>query len=337
MRVRVVVIVGAWMASLAGAPVQAKEWYLFYGEGKKPDRHLFYAQDGITFAAPIGESGDNYRGVTVTEVIETTEAPDRIQYILDIRCDLETARVSRSYTLFRNADRGFEQGGDRGWKPVNQGPEWIARARRFACAKPDERTLANKMAPVGDYIFSTELADISWANYWKDGTRPPYTTSKSKEQIEAARNAQIARLEQQIGSLRQLGISAKKDFDESNERDRLFQQQIREDTARRGGSRANLRLESWIGASEQQLVEGMGTPHQFSEQGEWRYLSYTVGGVQQVMQGNRQIGEQDYRCTMTFDIRQGKIFTYRASGAVATCQSTQWVAGPFPEKSRVPR
>ena len=324
----------AWGAAPAA---DDRDWYLIYASGKKPERHVYLAKE-VNASPPVaqiaaeiekGRQGDlaaieaNYKGVELVEVLEGAGGPDSVSRTIEFMCDTKMFRQKWSYTIYRD-DRN-ERGGEQDWALIDT--PWMERAKTFACTPPRDRTQANQMASLGE-LSSIELTDLAWNSFWKDGTRPPYTTQRSKQEIQADLDAQMAKLQEMQAELPRIAQKAKEDY----ERGGRELEKSTEDFRRRSRT-PNARLESWIGASEQQLVGAWGTPPGFREDGAARLLSYRYGYVSEWRnQGGAGavVGVEEHYCDITFDVREGLVWSYYVDGDMRQCAELEVGMGPNP-------
>lgn len=335
---KAVLVAAACLFALAAPAMAAdSDWYLIYATGKKPERHVYLAKEVSVSPPPAqlmaemtkGRKGNvealqaNYKGIDLVEVFEGKGGPDSVSRTLEFMCDTKMFKQKWSFTIFRD-DRN-EQGGEQDWVLIES--PWQERAKTFACTPARGRTEANQMASLGP-LSSVELTDLAWGSFWKDGTRPPYTTKRSKEEVEAQTDAQMAQLQQMRDALPGMARKLKDDYERAGRET----QKNTEDFRRRSRT-PNSRLESWIGASEQQLVASWGTPPWFRQDGGARLLSYRYGYRSELRTHGGQgalMSATDYYCDITFDVREGVVWSYYLGGEMQQCAELKVDMGPNP-------
>jgi hypothetical protein len=211
---------------------------------------------------------------------------------------------------------------------------------RFACGKMTELTIQNGFLDLG-HVLNSKLVDFAWAVPWKDGARPPYTTTKTREQVLAEAKKMVAQGRQQLNQARQTvndvdlkGATTPQD----RLRQDLAQTQAQYLTARRRAGTFNPMMETWIGATEPQLVAGWGRPDGFRVDANGdRLLTYADGytTTTTIMQGGAVVGETAdvHECDITWVVRDGVTITYgwRATDFENQCRALKIGPGPHPE------
>ncbi len=339
-------VAACMLIGAAAGEARAAEWYLIYGKGKKPDRHVYFAQEAwspapanLVIAAiqrqAAGEKGavkrveKDHKGIRLVVVMESKERPDRVLHAIDFKCSEKMTHIKSTYTAWR--DGRVENDEEEQWASI--GDEWLARAHRFACMDAQSRDQSKGIAMVGDYVLPVDLADVAWKNFWGDSIRPPYTTTRSREEIDADLDSTIAKLGAMQNRVQSIQSTARKDFDENNQRGAEFQKKIMADTKRRQNT-VNPRLETWIDATEQQLVQSWGNPPAFNIEGNSRFLSYSVGHINELRAGGGAgpvVNTESYLCSIRFEVRNGTVYTYQTSGYAQQCMIASFPLGPNPQ------
>ena len=281
----------------------------------------------------------------VVQVMEGMSDPDTIQYTVDIRCNPKQFRITSAYALYRNNES--EKMNSPEWAPIPD--NWVNRAYLVACKMQDKvapaiqkfydaskkiqknpnATMEDKaaaMQPLADLgmIYATEiplisyirLSDYSWSHLWPEGKRPPYTTTKSREEIEKDRaelEARMAALSSKAGQVEQqiAGMEA----------ERLFMEKTAANFRKKNDAQRE-RFYSMQGWTEKEIVDFWGAPNGISELAGTKSLRYISrvdtrqvvvdnipvydgrGGVVGMNQAERVEGELS-ECDLTLFLEQG--------------------------------
>ncbi|HEX4873894.1 MAG TPA: hypothetical protein VFV06_03245, partial [Sphingorhabdus sp.] len=281
----------------------------------------------------------------VVQVMEGKADPDTIQYTVDIRCNPKQFRVTNAYALYRNNES--EKMNSPEWAPIPD--NWVNRVYLVACKMQDKvapavqkfydaskkiqenpnATMKDKaaaMQPLAELgmIYATEiplisyiqLSDYSWSHLWLDGKRPPYTATKSREEIEKDRaelEARMASLSSKAGQVEQkiAGMDA----------ERLFMEKVAANFRKKNDAQRE-RFYSMQGWSEKEIVDFWGAPNAINELAGTKSLRYisrvdtrqvvvdnipvydSRGGVVGMNQSERVDGELS-ECDLTLFLEQG--------------------------------
>lgn len=312
--------------------------YWIYADGEGHDRHVFYARHRVSSGPPVnltiqaiskGPSAvkkleATFKSAEVVEVLESSNGPGTTTYDVDLQCDTRQINVGFVYSIWR--DDHVEQSTGQGWSPVEAG--WQSQVLKFACDIGASNS--QQFERIGDYL-PAQLDDLTWKKYWRDGEQVPYTTQKTMEQLNARQGSNDEALQQLSqstdaklhGALQQQEI----DIQQSGERSR----KLIVDASRR---RYPV-LESWINATEDQVIHAWGQPDRFSENSGSRFLRYIRGYDNQhaIMQsgagwtGVVGYSHESHECTIVFEIRQGSVLTY-STVDMDRCYDTRLPRGP---------
>jgi hypothetical protein len=310
-------------------------WYLIYGEGAKPNRALYFAREEMQFEM----SQPGIHRIELRIVYESAKQPDFISKTVGVNCKAKQYSEELSQAVYRN---------DRLIKNTQSGVHemtapWQLRVGAFACDTLADLTTANGFMAVGQ-VNPHQLIDLAWAVPWKDGTRPPYTTTKTlKEQA-----AEVAKLQEQANGLKKHNDELRQQVlggylqGAATPEERLKQDlaKTKSDTlaarseAKRRSRTFNPILETWIGATEVQILSYWGSPNGMDTDtaNQDRLLTYKYSDTTSalVTQSGQVLNTTTYTCTVTWRIRESVAVDYGWRG---DCQSMQlkFGQGPHPE------
>ena len=293
---------------LMPAPLLAGNWVLMGAEGNIPDRSHFYAEfdrvdqrydseaeggdqammDAAMRSRNMGAYLDARRvmRVRVIQVLEGTQSPDTIEYYVGIKCQARQFRILNATAWQRNSRN--DQLGGTNWAAI--GSNWASRAHLIAC-EPDKLQKAiaavqksgksdalTKLGLVyaGDMLIGTELSDMTWANFWRDGKRPAYSTIYTPKESEARRQAALAELQKAEVEFGNKAADIRRDLELQKKIERglgsINEKYYRE-------------MQGMSGASEERVVATFGPPQGHSEaNGVRRYDYYFQDTVYDVVQ-----------------------------------------------------
>jgi hypothetical protein len=233
----------------------------------------------------------------VVQVMEGTSDPDTIQYTVEIKCVSKQFRITNAFALYRNNET--EKMNSLQWAAIPD--NWIGRVYTVACEMEDKvapaiqkfydaskRIQKNPNASMNDkaeamlplaqlgLIYATEiplidyikLSDFSWKHLWQDGTRPAYTTTKSREEILQEReelNRKVAELDVKTQQFEQQikGIEA----------ERVFMEKVAANFSKKDGEQRK-HLFSLQGWTEKEIVDFWGVPNSERELAGTKALDY---------------------------------------------------------------
>ena len=319
----------AALAISAVLPASAERYMLIFQSGEKPNRCAFFAQ----MESAVGK-GD-LRPLTVLEIYENAEGPFASEFQAEFRVSDAKCRLVKGIDFFRDDERTKEYSHP-GWQDIPY--NWQRRAFEFAAQDQAWRTafemdlqqekltgkssrqsalVAQQCLFVGQHWWPSSLDAFTYQNLWTDASRPKFTSSKPKEVQEKERADLIAYLEWASRTLGGFVTSGKEQIQEM-ERQRQIEKLKAECAARRPYSSLNKTLESWIGVSEQALVAQEGKPHFFKVENGVRCLTYSSTRSEDLVRmssnGVQKIGQNDYRCDITYFVLHGVIYDFVVSG-----------------------
>lgn len=282
---------------LIPAPIFAGNWVLVGAEGNSPNRSHFYAEfdmvdqrydseaeggdqamlDAAMRSRNMGAYLDERRvmRVRVIQVLEAAQNPDTIEYYIGIKCKARQFRVLDSTAWQRNS-RSEKLGGTN-WTAI--GSNWASRVHLIAC---DPQKLQKAIATaqksgkndalaklgfvyVGNMFIGTELSDATWANFWRDGKRPAYSTIYTPQESEARRQAALAELKKAETEFGNKATDIRRDLE--------LQKKIE-----RGLGSVNEKyyreMQGMSGANEERIVATFGPPQGYSEANGTRRFDY---------------------------------------------------------------
>ncbi len=271
------------LALCAVAPAHASHWMLVGAEGDHaPDRRLTFAEfnnlvtrldmplDQAASAGADALLAAKVWRVRVVQVLEAREAPDTISYDIDVHCGRKQTRIAEAIAFARDATTTTTTPNQ--WADVGGG--WPARVHLIACERPklEKAVAAAKkgnvkpltdlgMVYVGEHVFGTQLSDVTWTHFWKDGVRPAYTTHRTPEEVEQRRREGLALAEQT--AVRAQGV----------EKEAVFMLEVGANFERKSHDHQS-ELAGMEGWTEQRVIDAWGAPQSSAQGGETRSLVY---------------------------------------------------------------
>ncbi len=348
------------VALFLSSTVAAEEWMLLWREGEKPRRSVFYmatdvrnilsAEEEIATVLnsktqkemdKANELAKTVR-VQVMQVYESPDGPYATTYYADFRARDTACRVEKGTHWYRD-DRVTSDFNAPNWQPVPL--NWQRRAFDMAIqdkpwrealsrlrekerttgksASQDELIALGTMS-VGRHVLPTQLTDLTWQTFWTDGTRPPWEfTKRSAEQVERERQEALEYLTWAHEEMSKMEANATLQLQQV-EAERREDERRAEARRRRPHSSLNAELESWIGAPETELVQRIGEPTSFREEGGARILTYSTSRTtplnQSVLAPNgrdwvtMQVGEETLWSSITYVIVNGRVYDFVVEG-----------------------
>jgi hypothetical protein len=315
----------------------AADWVVVGTDGATPNRNMYFAEmnnvnkrfdTGNTtleaFMQGASKSKDvsqtladaTYYRVYAVQVLENKNDPDTISYTVEVRCKQRQVRLAQAVAWNRNGTQ--ETNAQNQWFAVPD--NWLARVHTIACEqdKVSKAALAakaqNSMDPltaigmvyVGAHALYTELSDVTWKNFWKDGNRAEYTTLKTPDEIEKARKEALAQLSAARESLSQTQTRVQTNLDNQTAEE-AFIKTVNNTFKSKPSEQRNIlyQMEGW---TEEQIVGFWGVPRKVSELAGTRALEYYTERDNRaiVVQQNivREVGQLS-TCTMTLYMKPG--------------------------------
>lgn len=306
-------------------PALAEEWLLFWQEGERPNRSLYFMATDLRSVLSIEEeiatvtesrtqeemsrAAEQAKTVRaqVMQVYESAEGPYASLYWADFRARDRMGRLEKGIHFYRD-DRDHAEFSHPQWLPVpsnwqsrafamaiNDQPwrealESLRRAGTLGDPARQESLVAQGALYVGRHSLPTQLADLAWASFWQDGQRPPWQFSeRSPEERERRRERTLEYLtwaQGQIGQMQEQATQVARQV----EAERLEEERRAEARRRRPPSRLNAELESWIGSPVEELLARVGPPTATRREGRLEYMTYsgsrTAPRTQQVLSPN---------------------------------------------------
>jgi hypothetical protein len=331
-------------------------WYLIYGEGAKPNRVLYFAREGLNGVTIQGGKfmDDPVRHVFFVIVYESAKEPDLVRKMALVNCSThQYSEEGRSSAQYRNTDLPLKDVTLHGSQPINTPA--LEQLYRFACDTKADLESDNEFQKLGSVPDTLTLVDLAWATPWKDGTRPPYTTSvKTKEQAMAMLKKLQKTLDQEkrqvtkqrdeaqatVNNVYLKGTATPQERLKIDSEKTKSQYLAAQRATQRRSKTINPTLETWIGATEAQILTGWGGPSSIETDSNMdRLLAYGFDSTSAlVTQGGAVVSSSTYTCTIIWRIHDGVAVDYRWKGSspfgsAGVCQDMHLKIGigPHPE------
>lgn len=318
-RQRILLTLGALLCLILPSP--AEEWLLFWREGEKPRRSMFFLATDVRSVLSVEEeiatvtqsrtqaemdrAAQQARTVRVQvmQIYESPDGPYASTYWADFRARDQMGRLEKGIHWYRD-DRDHADFNSPTWQPVPL--NWQRRAFDMAMSEPTwgqalQRGRATGLIPhqelrelgavyVGRHVLPTQLADLTWATFWQDEERPAWEFSpRSAHQIAQERQETMEYLQWAQGQLARMEAEATQEAEQLAAQ-RREEERRAEASRRRPASSLNQRLETWLGASAEALTARMGQPSSVRQEGSAQLLTYstqrTAPMTQQVLAPN---------------------------------------------------
>jgi hypothetical protein len=336
-----IALVGCAQIKTAPRP-DSSTWYAIFGEGTKPNRTLYFAKEGFIQESVIAQSfGDikviesPNRSIELMIVNESEKQADSIYKKIRLDCNTKQKYVEEmNFIAYRNGTHDSTKQ----TSPQAISAPWQHQLARFACGPMADLSVANGFLSLGS-IDQFKLVDLAWGTSWKDGTRPPYTTTKTLAQM----RQDVQRYKEQLDGMRKtIDEVYLKGAASPEDRLRADLDQTHKDAARamedtrRRSNVFNPVMETWIGATEEQLVSVWGRAQNSGVDANGdRTLTYTYGYTDQGINGyGAVVSEYPHYCDITWSLRNGIAITYhwKYTSARSDCSSLTIGMGPYPQK-----
>lgn len=343
------------IGGLATLPAHAGNWVLIGHEGDRPARNHYYADiDDIadrtppeavmavtskTKASEIAQAIEDVRikRVTVVQVLEPADGPDTVSYQLLFKCKDRLVSIPQAIAWSRDATQKTLSKPT--WMSVPR--NWIGQAYMIGC-EPDKWRPAVEAAAkqkqqgpladiglvyVGDYVLNTELSDVTWETFWKDGARPEYTTKLTREELEKKRQQTLTMLADAGKQVAQKAAKVRQDIENADKED-AFITRINKTFKSKPAAQQQILfgMEGW---TEKEVVDFWGVPLSVRELSGTRQLDYysqddtrqnvaLINGHGQVVSAG-QTGELR-ECELSLIMREGggkpgyRLVDYRIKG-----------------------
>lgn len=328
-----------WLVALVAiAPARAGEWVIVGTDGSRPDRTIWYTDfSSVTsrFAPGTDVAAARARDplaaleaarimrIRAEQILENAQGPDRIQYSLEFKCQARQVSIPEVNAYFRENGRSETQSRPN-WMPIPDG--WLERAALIACQpekwepaidalrkKRDSRALGELgLVYAGTHVMGTDLPDLSWSQFWKDGVRPEYTTNKSPEELERRRQQTLAMLADTNTKLGQRADALRQDL-KSQDQELSFQSVVAR-TFRTKPEAQHRYFNGMEGWSEDEIVKFWGPPSRTYENAQERHMLYLAEDDQRksfvlVDGGGNAVSAAHYgelrQCELSFVLRTG--------------------------------
>lgn len=329
---------GCLVALVAIAPARAGDWVIVGTDGGRPDRMIWYADfssvtsrfaPGTDLAAartkdPLAAlEAARIMRIRAAQVLENAQGPDRIHYSLEFKCQPRQVSIPEVNAYYRENGRSETQSRPN-WMPIPDG--WLERTALIACQpnkwqpaldalrkKRDSRALSDLgLVYAGQHVLGTDLPDLSWSQFWKDGARPEYTTNKSPEELERLRQQTLAMMADANKKLGQRGDALRQDL-KSQDQELSFQSAVAKAflTKPEVQHRYFNGMEGW---SEAEIVKFWGPPSRTYDNAQERHMLYLAEDDQRksfvaVDGGGNAVSAAHYgelrQCELSFVLRTG--------------------------------
>ncbi|MBL8270286.1 hypothetical protein [Steroidobacter sp.] len=318
-----------WACCLLSASAQAGHWVLVGAEGKPPRRSHYYAAfDRVETRTPLEaiESSVNSKNVSkhldaarlkrvpVIRVFEGAKDPDTISYTLEFKC--QERLVSIADAVVYNRDATTKMMSKPEFVPIPK--TWLNGAALVACDEKKVFAAAqaagkqNNQEPladlglvyVGDFVLNTQLADVTWNTFWKEATRPEYTTTRTPEEIEQRRQEVLAQLGDAQKMLGEKAAQVQTAI-ENDDKEREFIDKVNQ-TFKTKNNQQQILFFGMEGWTENEIVEFWGVPSSSRELSGMRQLDY--------------FSQDDTRQSYAVVARNGAILSTGETGELRQCE-----------------
>ena len=301
-----------------GTNARAAEWWLVSQSGEKPNR-VIYSVDLQSFyeRTPMPtEVAPKPNTIIRADFVAVYESQPlaAVVYVNTYDCPNQQWRNNERFEHPYNTDNYKHDRSGTGFAPVsgkNAFDRAIRRSMEFVC-DPKARTVDNLMAPFSTYP-SHPTAEV-WAGFWKDATQPKYTTSKTKEEVDAKYAATLAKTRDLLAQSTATATAAMGKI-QQNERDDADKRNACLQGNFRGAERMNNLCTAWYGKSETELIAAWGIPQKVYDTAGARFLTYFQGYNSTTTNGyGAVLNSRDYTCSMDITLKNGKFTGLRAAG-----------------------
>jgi hypothetical protein len=309
-------------------------WYVLQTEGQKPNRSVYYIRDEIPHSPPAAESmanllsgGKIYKTVTVTQVHESASGPGTISTEYDARCDTGQLKVNSIYTVWRQNTHSRDDPGSTEWKDAKAGLP--AQIKRFACTE-DKGSLVTPSAngpaitPLGPIPSMVALDHATWATQWPDAQPVAYTTKYSKAEVTARADAVVENGRKQVATMQTEANASLSKTKGDMARQAAEYKRIQDRQRLKELGDAYPWLTSWLGATEQQVLQAWGNPGNVLDapNSGFHALVYRRGYVRQLQSGGQVVSSSENYCDFQFEFTMGVVDDVRILRSDAgTCRS----------------
>lgn len=265
-------------------PADARHWLVVGAEGDgPPHRSLYYAEfesPRTRFEMPLDQAATagadallngKLQQLWVVQVQESGNT-DFTWYTVDVHCARRELRIAE-VIAFELDGRQHTVTPNQWVKIGNAG--WPSRVHLIACdparlnvalrkAKDGNLRPLNDlgMAYAGEYVLYSQLADLAWEQFWKDGKRPPRSSHLTAGQSAKLRDDTLA-----------LAAATEQKLKDT-EKETRFILEVSDNFDRKSDShqREFAGMEGW---TEEQIIDAWGAPASAAQGGQTRSLVYT--------------------------------------------------------------
>lgn len=353
-------IIGLTTIFCLSLPCSSEEWLLLWQDGEKPNRSAFYLATDVRNVLSVEEEiatvtksrtqeemdraselAKTVR-VQVMQIYESPDGPYATAYWADFRARDRMCRLENGIHWYRD-DRDHSTFSSPNWQPVPNNwqrrafdmamsePAWskalkptLALARAGTVPMSQDELVALGTRYVGRYSLPTQLADLTWETFWRDGRRPPWEFSpRSPDQVARERQKTLDYLEWAHAEISRMEAGAVREA-QMLEAEQREQERRAEARRRRPPSSLNDQLESWIGVPVEELTARIGEPTSVRQEGTARFLSYSgsraVPMTQLVLAPNGRdmttivVGQDNLWSVITYIIVNGRVYDFVVEG-----------------------
>jgi hypothetical protein len=275
----------------ASAPLQEEvlwDWWYVYGGGPSPSREIIYidalsvsVEKEVDHAAILSGNFDpktkvpTYVEASGISVFEDPQKPARWTGRVRVKCDAQQIMFRESYQHYWDTDRSISVPATN-WMDIGNDLK-AKQISKFLC-EPKQRNEKNMMLRADQ---TSDPLNVTWDVLWKDVPKPKFTTTKTREQIDAEYNATMAKAKGQIESAAAIAQSRVGDI----KQEEAFIASVRKNFKAKGKKFSTL-FYSTPGWDETKIITAWGAPIRSVWQGSTRVLVYpyqdTVYDVVQV-------------------------------------------------------
>ncbi len=252
------------------------DWWFVWAGGATPSREVVYIDslsvEKVTDHQAILSGNYNPKKGTPVDYIqadgvlisEDPKKPARISTRVRVKCDTQQIMFETSYLKFWDTDRGVVTEPASPWFDANSHLRY-SQIAKFMC-DPKARTEKNLMMRADQ---SSDPLDVTWAAFWKDATKPKFTTTKSREQIDAEYAAIKSKAQETISG----SIADSEKRLEGYDNENAFMASVRK-TFQAKDKKFRTLFYSMPGWDEAQITAAWGSPLRAGWEGSTRTLTY---------------------------------------------------------------
>ena len=252
------------------------DWWFVWAGGAAPSREVVYIDqlsiEKVTDHQAIMSGNYNPKKGTPVDYIqadgvligEDIKKPARITTRIRVKCNAQQIMFDTSYQTFWDTDRGVVTEPASPWFDAKSHLRY-SQIAKFMC-DPKARNDKNFMMRADQ---SSDPLDTTWAVFWKDAQKPKFTTTKSRDQIDAEFDATMAKAKKQNADAT---ADAQKRL-EGYDKESAFMASVRK-TFQSKDKKFHTLFYSMPGWDEAQINTAWGAPLNTGWQGSTKVLTY---------------------------------------------------------------